>query len=274
MLSKDNLIIFALIVLIILVYLKKYYKREHFEVVFSPYYPISNQVNVKVNNLEDTIDDDRLNILKNVLTRVRVNGNDGDDSYHTFNYANRPVIKNVMTNEKLKPITNFLMEAINNNLPDGHKLLLVKLEQMSKMEVEEEVLVNFQMICEYKITTNKNYKYERQEFKNEKNDNNLIIDVEVLSTKKIDEEKLYLNVLNLMGVKGENLPGSNYYKNDDEFLFTESLTNKILDDEVRKKMDANFSKEIAGANDLILPDEDVTFTEINTEEAESFFDMN
>ena len=39
-------------------------------------------------------------------------------------------------------------------------------------------------------------------------------------------------------------------------------------------MDANFSKEIAGANDLILPDEDVTFTEINTEEAESFFDMN
>jgi hypothetical protein len=77
-----------------------------------------------------------------------------------------------------------------------------------------------------------------------------------------------------MGVKGENLPGSNYYKNDDEFLFTESLTNKILDDEVRKKMDANFSKEIAGANDLILPDEDVTFTEINTEEAESFFDMN
>ena len=52
-----------------------------------------------------------------------------------------------------------------------------------------------------------------------------------------------------------------------------STIEKILEDDIRKKMDANFSKEMAGANDLILPDEEVTFTEINTEEAESFFDM-
>ena len=277
--NKDNLIIFCLIVLIVIVYIKKYYKQEHFEVIFSPYYPISNQVGVKLNNVDQTIEDNRLDILKKVLKKVKFDGNDGNDEYYNFNYANRPVIKNSMSNEKLKPITNFIMEAVNNNLPEGHKLILVKLEHMGKMEIETEVLVNFQMVCEYKITSNKNYTYKRQEFKNDNNDNNLVIDVEVVSIRKVDEEKLHLNTLNIIGMKGEHLPGSNFYNNSSEFLFTESLSNKIIDHKKKKN-----SNEMNKMNDTILPEndgndndidenEDTTYTDINTEEAESFFDI-
>jgi hypothetical protein len=171
------------------------------------------------------------------------------------------------------------MESVNNNLPNGHKMILTKLEHMGKMEIETEVLVNFQMICEYKITSAKNYSYDRQEFKKTGKggkdvlikDNNLVIDVEVLSIRNTDEERLHLNILNIVGIKGENLPGSNYYNNDSEFLFTNSLSNKIIED---KKV--NNANEMNKLNDTILPDnneEDTTYTEMNTEEAESFFDI-
>jgi len=280
--NKDNLIIIVLIVLIVLVYVKKYYKQEHFEVIFSPYYPISNQVGIKFNNVDQTIEDNRLDILKKVLNKVKLDGNESNDEYYNFNFANRPVIKNSMSNEKLKPITNFIMEAVNNNLPEGHKLVLIKLEHMGKMEIETEVLVNFQMVCEYKITTNKNYTFKRQEFKNDKNDNNdnnLVIDVEVVSIRKVNEEKLHLNTLNIIGMKGEHLPGSNFYNNSSDFIFTESLSNQIIED---KKED--HSNDMNKMNDTILPEnngnnnevdanEDTTYTDINTEEAESFFDI-
>jgi hypothetical protein len=268
--NKDNLIISILLLIIVFIYFKKYYKQEHFEVIFSPYYPISSQVGIKVNNVEDTLDDNRLDILKKVLLDVKKKGNEGDVTYHTFNYANRPITKSMMTKIKLKPITSFIMESINTNLPNGHKLVLVKLEDMGKMEVEEEVLVNFNMICEYKISSTKNYKYARQEFKNKK-DNHVVIDVEVLSIRKVDNESLHLNTLNLVGIKGEHLPGSNYYNNDAEYLFTESLSNKLIE----KKKNKN-DNEMKKMNNTILPDnneEELTYNDINTEEAESFFDM-
>ena len=66
--NKDNLIISILLLIIVFIYFKKYYKQEHFEVIFSPYYPISSQVGIKVNNVEDTLDDNRLDILKKVLS--------------------------------------------------------------------------------------------------------------------------------------------------------------------------------------------------------------
>ena len=48
--NRENLIIFILLVVIGIIYFKKYYKKEDFEVIFSPYYPISNQVITKTNN--------------------------------------------------------------------------------------------------------------------------------------------------------------------------------------------------------------------------------
>jgi len=269
--NKENLIILVLALIIVVLYFKKYYKKEDFEVMFSPYYPISNQVVVKDNNFENEIEDFRLEKIKKVLKEVIFNANEGNTNYMQFNYADRPVIKNMMTKDKLKPLTEFLMDAINSNLPKGHTLKILELKDMYKNEVDDEVKVNFKMVCEYKIKSLNNYKYERQEFTSKQNKNSLILDVEVLSKRTIDTEKLHLNTLNLVGIDGEYLPGSNYYKNDSHYLFTNSLSNKLI----TSKKNLN-KEENNNMNSTILPDnsvEDVTFTDINTEEAESFFDI-
>ena len=113
--NKENLIILVLALIIVVLYFKKYYKKEDFEVMFSPYYPISNQVVVKDNNFENEIEDFRLEKIKKVLKEVIFNANEGNTNYMQFNYADRPVIKNMMTKDKLKPLTEFLMDAINRS---------------------------------------------------------------------------------------------------------------------------------------------------------------
>ena len=267
MFISDNLIIFVLLSFIIYLYLKKYYKREDFEVFFSPYYPISNQILVKNNNYENEIEEFRLEVIKKVLKKVIYNANEGNTNYLQFNYSNRPVIKNLMTEDKLNSLSEFLLKSINSNLPEGHTLILVELKDMFKNEIDDEVKVNFKMICEYKIKVLNNYKYDIQK---KNNSNNLIFDVEVLSKRTIDNEKLHLNYLKLVGINGEYLPGSNYYKTSNHYLFSESLTNKIIDN--KNNLNSGENNEM---NNLILPEnsEDVTFTDINTEDAESFFDL-
>ena len=266
MLKVDDLVILLLLSIIIYLYFSKYYTKEDFEIFFSPYYPISSQVIVKDNNFENEIDDFRLEVLKKVLKTVIFNANEGNTNYLQFNYANRPVIKNIMTDDKLKPLTDFLLQSINSNLPEGHILKLVELKDMFKNEIDDEVKVNFKMFCEYKIKVLNNYKYDRQK----NNSNNLIFDIEVLSKRTIDNEKLHLNILKLVGIDGEYLPGSNYYKISNNYLFDKSLTNKIIDNKINLN-----SEENNGINTTILPEksEDITFSEINTEDAESFFDL-
>ena len=269
--NRENLIIFILLVVIGIIYFKKYYKKEDFEVIFSPYYPISNQVITKTNNYDNEVEDFRLEKIKDVMKKVVYNANDGNTNYEQFNYANRPVIKKIMTEDKLNPITSFLISSINSNLPKGHFLKLLSLKDMYKMEVDDEVKVNFKMICDYKIQVVQTNTYERQAFENNKNKNSLILDIEVLSKRSVDSEKLHLNTLSLVGIEGEYLPGSNYYKNDNQYLFTNSLSNKIIED---KK--SNNKNEVNDINETILPDnsiEESGYIDINTEEAESFFDL-
>ena len=267
MIKIDDLVILGLVLIIIYLYLKKYYKKEDFEVFFSPYYPISSQITAKENNFENEIEDFRLETIKKVLKIVIFNANEGNTNYVQFNYANRPVIKNLMTDDKLIPITEFLLQSINSNLPEGHTLKLVELKDMFKNEVDDQVKVNFKMFCEYKIKVLNNYKYDRQK----NNYNNLIFDVEVLSKRTLDNEKLHLNTLKLIGIDGEYLPGSNYYKINNHYLFNNSLTNKIIENKKNLNLEENNKM-----NATILPEnseEDNAIIDINTEDAESFFDL-
>jgi hypothetical protein len=124
------------------------------------------------------------------------------------------------------------------------------------------------MICEYKIKQALNYSYIRNIFNSEKENNNLVIDVEVISIRKVNFEKLHLNTLNIIGLSSENLPGFNYYDNDNQFTFTKSLSNKLINDK-----ESQNNEELNNMNATILPEEEVSMNDINTEEAESFFDL-
>ena len=63
--NKENIILIVLLLVIIILYFKKYYKKEDFEVIFSPYYPITNQVVTKTNNYETKVFH-----LSNIIFRV------------------------------------------------------------------------------------------------------------------------------------------------------------------------------------------------------------
>ena len=265
---KADKIILVLLILIIWIYINKYINLENFSINFRPYYPISPSTKLEYNNFTDKIDDSRLSILYNVLRDVKLEANDGIDKYLDFNYANLPTSTSTMDDNKIKPITTFLLESINTKLPDGHGLNLLRLEEASKVEVETEVKVTFKMICDYKIKRALNYSYLRNIFNNEKNNNNLVIDVEVISVRKTEYEKLHLNTLNIIGLSSDNLPGSNYYENDNQFTFTESLSNKLIDSKESKN-----NAEVNNINTTILPEEEISMNDINTEEAESFFDL-
>jgi hypothetical protein len=111
------------------------------------------------------------------------------------------------------------------------------------------------MICEYKIKTNRTYEYERQKYNIDEKQNNLVLDVEVISLKKGGNEKLHLNYINMIGLSSSYLPGSNY-SNLNSYNNFDSLSNSITEDD--------------------LPDNsvnDTKYSEINTEEAESFFNI-
>lgn len=255
MIKFEDIFLLVLLISLVCVYVRQNVSKETFEVLFSPYYPISNQINLAFNNFNNNVDDFRLNVLKDVLNKVIKNANDGNENYLEFNYRNKPIVKNSMKVGKLNPLTDFLVESINSNLPKNHFLTLVNLEDIVKLEVDNEVKINFKMICEYKIKTNRTYEYERQKYNIDEKQNNLVLDVEVISLKKNGNEKLHLNYINMIGLSSNYLPGSNYM-NVNSYNNFDSLSNTITEDE--------------------LPDNsvnDTKYSEINTEEAESFFNI-
>jgi hypothetical protein len=96
MIKFEDIFLLVLLISLICVYVKQNVSKETFEVLFSPYYPISNQINLAFNNFNNNIDDFRLNVLKDVLNRVIRNANDGNENYLEFNYRNSPVVKTNM----------------------------------------------------------------------------------------------------------------------------------------------------------------------------------
>ena len=272
MLSFDSLIILLLITLIIYVYCSKYLKKEDFDVFFNPYYPITNEVSVKINNYKGDVEDQRLDKLKEVLEAVKFNANDGENDYIVFNYMDKPVLKSVYNAQKIKPVTDFLMDSIGSNLPKGHNLSIKKLQEISKLEIEGEAKVTFKMICEYKINSSKNINYTKQVHDDVDKNNDLVIDVEVLSIKKENQEKLHLNNLSIMGITNKYLPGSNYYKNDEQYLFANSLSNRIITHDMNNN-EIKPEKNRESVREKTVSFEEDTLNDINTEDVESFFDI-
>ena len=90
---------------------------------------------------------------------------------------------------------------------------------------------------------------------------------------------IYINYIQISGLtKGNYLPGKNYYDNNDHFLITDFNYNTII----KNKEELN-AKEVNNMN-INIPEEEpvisnITIDEsndesiINTEEAESFFNL-
>ena len=110
-------------------------------------------------------------------------------------------------------------------------------------------------------------------------ENKLIIVIELLSKKNYDNESIYINYIQISGLTGGNyLPGKNYYDNNSHFLVTDFNYNTIIENkkELNAKevnnMNINIPEEEAVINNITI-DESNDESIINTEEAESFFNI-
>lgn len=270
----ENIIIFILILAVAYFYFKD--KKELFTINFPDYYPITTEVNPKFNNYNNSIEDKRLDVLSNALESVRKDSNKKDE-FKEFNLINLPVIKKTLELNDVKPLVDFLLKKINSKFDNSYNLILSNVKDIHKTETESESKINFRMICQFKIKTNSIIEYIRPNPIN-KEDNQLIILVEIISSKEYDNESIHINYIQISGLTGTNfLPGQNYYNNHSNFLISDFDTKKIIED----KENLN-SKEVNDYNLNIDEDinlNDITIDEsnddslINTEEAESFFNL-
>lgn len=276
----ENIIIYVLILFIGFIYIKKKKEKERFVVQYQPYYPITTNINTKYTNYNNSIDDSRLDFLTKSLQKVRINSNDGSDKIKIFNQINLPVIKNNLELNDIKPVIDFLLKNINYELGNSHSLIIDDVVDIHKYETESEVKINFRLFCQYKIKTNETNTFVKQEYINKKTtENKLIIVVELLSKRNYDDENVYINYIQISGLTGGyHLPGKNYYDNDDQYLFSDLKSQEII----KKKQNMN-ANEVNNRNQNIPEDNivlnDMTLDEsnddsiINTEEAESFFNL-
>lgn len=275
----ENIIIYILLLIVGYLFLKR--KKENFVVQYQPYYPITSKINPKFNNYNNSIEDKRLDILKKSLEKLRLESNDGKSEFKEFNKINLPVIKNELGLEEIKPIVDFILNKANSNLGNSHTLILNNVKEINKFETDKEVKINFKLTCDFKVRTNDSTTFTKQEYVNSSQDNNLIIIVEILSIKSYDKEDIYINYIQISGITGgSNLPGKNYYDNENQFMFSDFEFNKIVDN--KKNLNSN---EVNNLNKNIPEDEEdedlnnITVNEsndesiINTEEAESFFNI-
>ena len=254
-------------------------KKEKFVIQYQPYYPITTNINPKYNNYSNSIDDSRLNILKKSLQKVRKDSNDGSEKFKIFNQINLPVIKNNLDLNDIKPVVDFILNKTNNILGNSYTLIIDDVIDIHKYETESEVKINFRLICQFKIRTNDTNIFVKQEYTNTALENKLIILVELLSKRNYDDENIYINYIQISGLTGGNhLPGKNYYDNGDQFLFSDYKSNEIIkkkqnmnSTEVNNK-NQNISEDIMVLNDITM-DDSKDESIVNTEEAESFFNL-
>lgn len=277
--NLENILILILLLAIGYFYYKN--NEEHFSVNFLPYYPITTEVNPKYNNYTNSIEDKRLDVLKNALESVKKDLNKGNTNYREFNEINLPVIKkSEFKNDKLNVIIDYLLPPINIKLGDSYTLIVDDIKDKVEYETENETKINLKLICQFKIKTLDKSTYSKPDHIGNIKENQLIIFVEIVTTKNPSEN--YINYIQIGGLTGGNfLPGKNYYDNNSNFMVSDIEASEIID----KKLKLN-SDEVENYNNIIEEDEDenevnnnITIDEsfdenlINTEEAESFFNL-
>lgn len=273
----ENIIIFILLLFILFFYLRN--KKEGFLVQYQPFYPISTELKPRFNNIDNSIEDNRLSLIKKVLQEIKKESNDGSEEVKVFNKINLPVIRNSLELKDIKPITDFILNKANEKLGNSHTIIFDDVKDIIKYGTEEEVKINFKFICQYKIKTNKTISFIKPEYSNNSEENKLIILVELLSKKSYDTEDIYINYIQLSGLTGgEYLPGNNYYNDDNRYMISDYNSEQIISN--KQTMNAN---EVNNMNQNIedegLDLVDITMDEskdesmINTEEAESFFNL-
>jgi hypothetical protein len=232
---------------------KKYKKIEKFNISNS--YPISNQINVKVNNFDNIIDNYNLKRINNILQEVRNIANYGNSPIK-FNNMNLPVSQQNISINRIEPIVSYLINNINKIGNGFHTIKLLDIQNPMQYSTDIQSLITFRIVSQYTIKVNDSYnlKNTNPSYKHPKIKNDLVILFELISQKNNFEElfldlnsiktdKIYINKINLIDIdKGKYLPGNNLDEFNSYFKYTQILSNQIVQEkhlETKKKQNQN-----------------------------------
>ena len=237
----DNLIITILIILIILIYLKKI-NFEQFN-----NYPISPDSYLD-NNYTNDIEMDKLKYLKFIIKQVLIESNDGKKDIYNFNYSNLNIEK-INPNIKLvEMVTNMLINSINSKLNNNKNLKLNDIKC-----IEHTIAGHEEKILFYLNTT----------YFNNFEEDNIKLYCELIYINQPQNKRIHLNKIDIYDISDEFIPGYNILNNDKLTLNDDKLI--LSDDKINNILENNINDD-----DFKYENND---SDINTEEAKSFFDM-
>ncbi len=276
MVDIDNIILLILL-LIVLGYLGQKYANQVKETFCGEkggfcgtdeMYPVSHEVDQPIDTVDASIGHHRVRVMKNILEMTRDFGNRDIQEPKLFNTMYLPVTRSKMSVDEVKPIVDYLVDTINKLGKGIHVVTLLDVQDIFKDETERQSLVSFRMVFDYKVDMNDTHYQSVREGTAGEEENDLIIDVEIISDRAVMDdifanddtrmEKVYISRLHIVGLThGDYLPGSNVSESNYFYPYTVSLSNKIIDEVTTKQKDLlqeevnNITKELETADPAI-----------------------
>jgi len=266
------------IILIISYYVYKWIinNKEHFTTETIPsmnsrnnklfVYPVSYQSNANIDNIHDSLLNDKYARLIQILNSTQKLSNKEYTSPLIFNIPDLPVTQTSLSQKDITPIVDYLLMTMNKIGDNEHMLKLVDVTNIEKQETINQVKVNFTIVAEYSVKLNQTFK-ENIPIPNVTESAKTVvfgqvyINVELNGLKPaIDDifveikkpiEKIYINRLALGGYPDlDLLPGNNIGSIGSKYYaYNIPYSNKITDDRITNQIvemqkQANQNEEI------------------------------
>jgi hypothetical protein len=243
---------------------KKKRKIKRIEKFNSNSYPISNQINVKVNNFDNIIDNYNLKRINNIMNEVRNIANYGISPFK-FNEMNLPVTQHNISLKKIKPIVLYLIDNINKIGNGFHTIKLINIKNPIQYSTDFQSLITFRIVTKYTIKINDSYNLKNTDpsFKHPKIKNDLVILFELISQKNnfddlfnnldsIKTDKIFINKIKLIDIdKGQYLPGNNLEDYNSYFKYNKILSNKIIQEKYLENKKISNKNEVNNLTETI-----------------------
>lgn len=249
--NTDNLIVIIFLLAVLFYYCKKF-MLEKFEVDENvpSYYPIDYTKTIYGDFQNSTINNKSLSQLEQLIFETKKVANQDDLSMIVFNRPGLPVMKSMLAPEKVKPITDYLINLINGLGNDINTVKLNNVFNIVKEETESEAKINMDLDLSYLVKNNPSFFIRKSQMIKDKvyKIDDILVHAEIISRKDIMDDifskkprcdDVYVSELYLNGHSHQDfLPGSNILKplthellNKDNQMFTNKEIDELLKQE-------------------------------------------
>jgi len=247
--NYDNLIVIIFLLAILYYYAQKNVEKFELDETVPDYYPIDYTKTIYGDFMGSTINNKSLSQLEQILFEAREVANEDQLGVDVFNRPGLPVLKSMLTPEKVKPITDYLIDLINGLGNDINTVKLNNAYNIIEEQTETEAKISMDLNLAYYVKNNPTFFIKKSQMVPDKlyKIDDVIVHVEFFSLKELIDDifanqqkcdRLYVNQLFIKGHSHQAfLPGSNIVKPLTHELLTKDdqmFTNKEIDEILRQ----------------------------------------